>query len=80
MYEALGKVNSITVDEAEPDQNEFGVAEIIELNQDDGEEDHSDDNDVEAGVHSIQVNKIPMGKTCSLYEVICVQTKMGYSL
>ena len=79
MYEAHRKkhvkVNYVTASATKSSQDKFGVTEIIYLNQDDKDESQSDDNDLEAGVYSIRVNKISIGKACSPYEVMQVQKK-----
>ena len=81
MYKALGKehvnVNSISASNSKHEKDKFVVAQIVELDQDNQLEDHSDEDNTEAGVHSIHTNKIPIGKACSPYEVIQVQTKNG---
>ena len=81
MFNSLGsdhvQINSITTAPETQKKQEFGMADIIELDQD--KED--DDTDVEindkANVNAITVNKIPIGKACSPYEVIQAQTEDG---
>ena len=53
------------------------MADIIELDQD--KEDDNTDVEIndEANVNAITVNKIPIGKACSPYEVIQAQTEDG---
>ena len=84
MYNSLGsdhvQINSITIAPQTQNKQKFGMAEIMELDQD--KED--DDTDVEindkANVNAITVNKIHIGKACSPYEVIQAQTEDGIFL
>ena len=41
------------------------MADIEELEQSEEDDDLNEDTDDEASVHSIMVNKIPIGKACS---------------
>ena len=52
------------------------MADIEDLDQDEEDNDPIVDINKEANVNSITVNKIPIGKACSPYEVIQVQTSM----
>ena len=51
------------------------MADIVELDQDEKDSDHIMDITEEANVNAITVNKIPIGKACSPYEVIQAQTE-----
>ena len=54
------RINSVTTVHETQEQQKICIAEIEELKQNEGEDDHSEDADVEAGVYSILVNKIPL--------------------
>ena len=58
------QINTITVAHETQKKQEFGMADIKELDQD--EEDNN------LIVNSITVNKIPIGKACSPYKVLQV--------
>ena len=73
------QISSITVAPETQKWQEFGMADIEELNQNEEENDPIMDDNKEANVNSITVNKIPIGKSCSLYEVIQVQVEEAYS-
>ena len=81
MIDSLGKdhvqINSITVIPGTQKQQEFCMADIEELEQSVKDEDLNEDTNDEASVNSLMVNKIPMGKVGSPYEVIHVQTETG---
>ena len=51
------------------------MADIEEIDQDEEENNLIVDVNEEANVNSIMVNKIPIGKACSSYEVIQVQAE-----
>ena len=53
------------------------MADIIELDQDKEDDDTDVEINDEANVNAITVNKIPIGKACSPYEVIQAQTEDG---
>ena len=81
MFNSLGldhvKINSITVAPETQRRQEFSMADIEELDQDEEENDPIMDDNEEANVNSITVNKIPIGKAFSPYEVIHVQAEGG---
>ena len=81
MYNSLGtyhvQVNSVTMEPETPREQEFGVADIIELDQDEENEDPITNTSEEANVNTIMVNKIPVGRACSPFKVIQVQTENG---
>ena len=64
------QINSITVASETKRKQEFGMADIEELDQEEEENDLIMDDNEEANVNSIMVNRIPIGKACSPYEVI----------
>ena len=53
------------------------MADIIELDQDKEDDDIDVEINDKANVNAITVNKIPIGKACSPYEVIQAQTEDG---
>ena len=81
MINSLGsdhvQINSITVVPETQRQQEFGMADIEEIFQDEEDNNLIVDVNEEANVNSITVNKIPIGKACSPYEVIQVQVEAG---
>ena len=81
MFNSLGtehvQINSITVIPETQKKQEFGMADIEELDQDEEDNDPIVEINEEANVNPITVNKIPIGKACSPYEVIQVQTEAG---
>ena len=81
MFNSLGlnhvQINSITVAPKTQRQQKFGMAEIEEVDQDEDDNNLMVDVNEEANINSIMVNKIPIGKACSPYEVIQVQTEAG---
>ena len=81
MFSALGtdhvQINSISITPETHKKPEFGMAEIEELDQDEEENDPTMEPNEEANVNPITVNKVPIGKACSPYEVIQVQTEAG---
>ena len=81
MYYSLGtdqvQVNFVTMEPDTQREQEFGVADIKELDQDEESEDPITDTSEEANVNTITVNKIPIGRACSPFEVIQAQTENG---
>ena len=79
MFNPLGKdhiqINSITVAPETQKQLEFSMADMEKLNQNEEENDPIMVDNEEANINFIMVNKIPIGKACSPYEVIHVQSK-----
>ena len=71
------KINTITIATGTHRQQEIGVADIEELEKSEDDDNLSDNANDEASVHSITINKIPIGKACSPYEVIQVQAEAG---
>ena len=71
------QINTITVAHETQKKQEFGMADIKELDQD--EEDNDPIVDINEGenVNSIMVNKILIGKSGSPYKVIQVQIEAG---
>ena len=68
-------VNSIRVRPNTQSQQRFGIAEIEELSQTDGEQESpEEESHGEVNVNPITVNRVPIGEACSPYEVIQVQT------
>ena len=53
------------------------MADIVKLDEDKEKNDPIVETNEEANVNSITVNKIPIGKACSPYEVIQAQTEDG---
>ena len=77
MYKAIGadhvQVNSTRVRPSSQSQQRFGIAEIEELSQtDDEQESPEEENHGEANSNPITVNRVPIRKACSPYEVIQV--------
>ena len=79
MFSVLGtdhvQINSISIKTY--NKPEFGIAEIEELNQDDEENNPTTEYEEEVNVNPITVNRVPIGKACSPYEVMQVQTEAG---
>ena len=71
------QINSITIAPKTQKKQEFRIADIEELDQDEEDNDPIVEINEEANVNPITVNKIPIGKACSPYEVIQVQTEAG---
>ena len=74
MYSSLGsnhlQINSITIAPETQNKQKFGIADIVELDQDKEDDDTDAEINEEANINAIAVNKIPIGKACSPYEVI----------
>ena len=81
MFNSLGsdhlQIDSITIAPEMQKKQEFGMADTEELDQDEEDNNLIVDVNEEANINSIKVNKIPIGKVCSPYEVIYVQTETG---
>ena len=81
MMDSLGKnhvkINSIAAIPRTQKQQEVSVADIEELEQSKEDDNLNKDTNDEASVNSLMVNKIPIGKVCSTYKVINVQTETG---
>ena len=81
MYSSLGsdhiQINLITIAPNTPKKQTFGIADIVELDQDKEDDDTDAEINDEANINAITVNKIPIGKACSPYEVIQAQTEDG---
>ena len=79
MMDALGKdhvrIKSVTVIPETQEQQMTCIVDVKGLKQNEGVDDHREITDVEACVHSILVNRIPIGKEFYPYEVIHVQTE-----
>ena len=72
------QVNSIRVEESSQSQQRYGIADIEELPDSDSHMETINENlDPEANVNPIMVNRVPIGKACSPYEIIRVQTESG---
>ena len=81
MFNSLGsehvQINSITVAPETKRRQEFGMANIEKLDQEEEENNLIMDDNEEANVNSITVNKIPIGKVFSPHEVIQVSAEGG---
>ena len=81
MINALGKdhviINTVSIIPEIQEQQVTGVTDVEELEPHEGDDEPSEIVEDQASIHSIMVNKIPIGKACSLYEVIRVQTEEG---
>ena len=70
MFNSLGtehvQINSITIAPETQKKQEFGMADIEELDQDEEDNDPIVDINEEGNVNSIMVNKILIGEACSL--------------
>ena len=75
--EAQKQINSITIAPETQKKQTFGIADIVELDQDKEDDDTDAEINEEANINAIAVNKIPIGKACSPYEVIQAQTEDG---
>ena len=74
------QVNSIRVEESSQTQQRYGIADIEELPAADSYMETLDESpDPEANVNPILVNRVPIGKVCSPYEIIRVQTEWHLS-
>ena len=67
------QVNTIRVEESPQSNQRFGIADIEEITDAYGIENL----DPEANVNPIMVNRVPIGKACSPFEIIRVQTESG---
>ena len=81
MFDSLGtehvQIYSITIIPETQKKQEFRMADLEELDQDEEDNDPIVEINEEANVNSMTVNKIPIEKACSPYKVIQVQTKAG---
>ena len=79
MFNVLGtdhvQINSISIKTY--NKPEFGIAQIEELDHDNEENGPTTEYEEEVNVNPITVNRIPIGKACSPYEVMQVQTEAG---
>ena len=66
-------MNTIRIEESPQSRQRFGIADIEELPDAYG----IGNLDPEANVNPIMVNRVPIGKACSPYEIIRVQTESG---
>ena len=79
MFNVLGtdqvQINSVSIN---PDNKpRYGIAQIEELDSNTDEEDPAPETEEELNANPITVNRIPIGKACSPYEVMQVQTEAG---
>ena len=67
------QVNTVRIEELPQSQQRFGIADIEEL----PDAYSMGSLDPEANFKPIMVNRVPIGKACSPYEIIRVQTESG---
>ena len=72
------QINSIRAEEYSQPQRRYGIADNEELPAADSSMDTVEEASyTEANVNPIMVNRVPIGKACSPYEIIRVQTESG---
>ena len=67
------QINTIRVEESQQSNQRFGIADIEEITDAYG----IGNLDLEANVNPMIVNRVPIGKACSPYEIIRVKTESG---
>ena len=81
IYNEIGsnhvQINSVRTIRNHDPQPRSGIACIEELPPEDNDIEEINDEIQEVNVNPIMVNHVPIGETCSPYEVIQVQTKTG---
>ena len=77
MFNVLGtdhvQINSVSIKPY--NKPEFGIAQIEELDHDNEANGPTTEYEEEVNANPITVNRIPIGKACSPYEVMQVQTE-----